>query len=104
MNANRVHTIYVYLVDGKPKLSCEHLYVKQGDKVRWVSGKIDGEPPSREFQIIFPDLNTMGFTTADTGTEEHEARGPRLGSYKYNVRHVASERVLDPTVDIGDPP
>jgi hypothetical protein len=85
-------------------VSCEHLYVKQGDKVRWVTGFSDDDPQKREFQIIFPDLNTMGFKEAPTGLEEHEARGPKLGSYKYNVRHLASDIVLDPSVDIGDPP
>lgn len=100
---NRVHTIYVYLVDGQPKMSCEHLYVKQGDKVRWLSGIPETEGEKREFEIIFPNLNTMGFTTKNTDTGEQDAGG-KLGQYKYNVRHLATDIVLDPSVDIGDPP
>lgn len=96
---DRVHTVYVYLIGGKPKVSSDYLYVKPGDRVKWVS---ESDEENREFQIIFPDSVAMGFRQDNTPTQPHVAGGPK-GVYKYNVRHLASDAVLDPSVDIGDP-
>lgn len=106
---NRIHTITIYLVDGMPKPSCDALYVKQGEEVRWETAV-----PERDFEIEF--VNSQGFqlpngkVRTDTlngnpGTDGFPAG--KLGHHKYSIALVVppgeEAPVLDPTIDIGKP-
>ena len=91
------HTIYLYLVDGKPKPSCDVLYAKRGEKVRWISGT-----EGVTFEISFnKNGEPLDFKTDQTDTKSHPIK--KIGKYDYSVKELETGVVLDPTIDVGKP-
>ena len=98
----RVHTIYVYFVDGKAKLSCDALYVKKGEKIEWVSATSVED----EFEISFDKPEGSPFPNPPYKERTGVAAKPiiKLGTFNYSIEHLETGVITDPSVDVGDPP
>ncbi len=98
----RIHTIYVYFVDGKAKPSSDELYVKKGEKIQWVSTTALAD----EFEISFDKPEGSPFPNPPYKERTGVGAKPiiKLGTFNYSIKHMETGIITDPTIDVGDPP